>query len=119
MCCCLHLRSTRSHVSTFGELHMGHVFDRYASLPKKSCFRACPIYCLVRNFTRHVFCLSVMVGLFQNSFDKILSISWLLSHLCSWCIWFAIISRLCLLSYLRMYFPRCLMGSLSGACFLH
>jgi hypothetical protein len=98
MCCCLHLRSTRSHVSTFGELHMGHVFDRYASLPKKSCFRACPIYCLVRNFTRHVFCLSVMVGLFQNSFDKILSISWLLSHLFSevsngvfiWCMFLAL-----------------------------
>ena len=50
------------------ELQIGHVLDGYASLPKKSCFRACPIYCLVRNFTRHVFCLYVMTGLFQMIF---------------------------------------------------
>jgi hypothetical protein len=55
MCCCLHLRSTCSDVSASSELQMGHVWDGYAFLPKKSCFLACPIYCPVWNFTRHVF----------------------------------------------------------------
>jgi len=58
----------------------------YAFLPKKSCFRACPIYCPVVNFTRHVFCLYVIAGLFPKSFDNILSTSLLSSHLCSWCV---------------------------------
>ena len=40
VCCCLHLSSTCSHVSTFDELHIGHVFDAYGSLLKKSCFQA-------------------------------------------------------------------------------
>ena len=58
-------------MSASSELQIGHVLDGYVSLPKKSCFLACPIYCLVQNFTRHVFCLSVMIGLFQKSFDKV------------------------------------------------
>ena len=58
------LRSTCSHVSAFEESQIGHVLDGYASLPKKCCFRACPIYCMVLNFTRYVFCLSVMPWLF-------------------------------------------------------
>jgi hypothetical protein len=114
MCCCLHLRSTCSHVSASDELQIGHVLDGYAFLPKKSCFRACLIYCPVLNFTRHVFCLFVITGLFQESFDNALSMSLLSSHLCSWCVWVAIILRLCFLSYLRMYFPRCRMGPLSS-----
>ena len=44
MCCCLHLSSTCSHVSASNELQMGHVFDGLASLLKKSCFRAWPMY---------------------------------------------------------------------------
>ena len=89
MCCCLHLRSTCNHVSASRELQIWHVFDGYASLPKNSCFQACPIYSPVRNFTRHIFCLFVIVGLFQKSFDNTLLISLLLSHLCDWCVWLA------------------------------
>ena len=70
-------------MSAFGELQMGHVWDGYAFMPKKSCFLACPIYCPVQNFIRHVFCLSVIAGLFQKSFDNVLSISLLSSHLCN------------------------------------
>jgi hypothetical protein len=68
---------------------MGHVFNGYASLPKKSCFLACPIYCPVRNLIRHVVFLYVMVGFFQKSFYSALSMSLLSSHLCNWCVWFA------------------------------
>ena len=42
MWCCLHVRSTCSHVSGSGELHMGHVIDGKASLLKNSCFMAFP-----------------------------------------------------------------------------
>jgi hypothetical protein len=114
MCCCLHLESTCNHVYASNELHIMHVFDGCTSLPKKNCFRACPIYCPLWNFTRHVFCLYVMVGLFQKSIDNTLFISLLSSHLYSWCVWFALIYRLCFLSYLRTYLPRCQMGPLSG-----
>ena len=34
MWCCLHFRSTCNYVSGFGELHMGHVIDEKASLPR-------------------------------------------------------------------------------------
>jgi hypothetical protein len=94
MCCCLHLSSTCSHVSASVVLQIGHVLDGKASLPKKSCFRACPIYCPVRNFIKHVFCLSVMAGFVQKSFDSILSMSLFSSHLCNWWVWFAIIVKL-------------------------
>ena len=53
------------------ELHIGHVLDGKASLPKKSCFRAWPIYCLVLNFIKHIFCLFVIAGFVQKSFDNI------------------------------------------------
>ena len=56
----------------------------------------------------------VMVGFVQKSFNNTLSMSSFSSHLCSWCVWFAIMSKLWSLSCLRMYFPRCLMGPLSG-----
>jgi hypothetical protein len=88
ICCCLHLSSTCSHVYASNELHMWHVFDGCASLPKKSCFRAWPMYCPVQNLTRYVFCLSVTLGFVQKLFDNvnILSISLFSSHLCSWCV---------------------------------
>ena len=114
ICSCLHFRSTCSHVSASGELQISHVWDGYAFLSKKNSFRACPIYCPVRNFTQYVFCLCVMIGLFQKSFDNALSISLLSSHLCNWCVWVAMRARLCFLSYLIMYLPRCQMGLLSG-----
>ena len=44
MWCCLHFRSTCSHVSGSIESHMGHVIDGKASLPKNSCFLAFPMY---------------------------------------------------------------------------
>ena len=40
----LHFRSTCSHVSGSGELHMGHVIGGKASLPKNNCFLAFPMY---------------------------------------------------------------------------
>ena len=105
-------------MSASGELHIGHVCDGYAFMPKKSCFRACPIYCPVRNFIRHVFCLSVMVGLFQKSLDSALSISLLSSHLCSWCVWVAMRARLCFFVMFKDVFAKVLYGALVW-CFLH
>ena len=105
-------------MSASSELQIGHVWDGYAFLPKKSCFRACPIYCPVRNFTRHVFCLSVITGLFQKSFDNVLSISLLSSHLCNWCVWVAMMARLCFLSYLSDVFTKVSDGAFIW-CFLH
>ena len=43
-----------------------------------------------------------MVGFIQKFFDSTLSISSLSIHVCSLYVWFAIIAKLCLLSYLRM-----------------
>jgi hypothetical protein len=60
------------------------------------------------------FCLFVMIGLLQKSFDNVLSISLLSSHLCNWCVWVAMRASLCFLSYLMIYLPRCRMGPLSG-----
>ena len=94
MCCCLHLRDTCSHVSASYVLQIGHVWDGHAILPKKSRFMACPIYCPVLNFTRHVFCLYVITGLFKKSFDSVLSMSLFPSHLCNWCVWNAITVKL-------------------------
>jgi hypothetical protein len=86
MCCCLHLSSTCSHVFASVELQIGHVLDGKASLPNKSCFRAWPIYCPIRNFIKHVFCLSMMAEIVQKSFDSILSMSSFSSHLCDSCV---------------------------------
>ena len=64
MCCCLHLRSTCNHEYAYNVSQIRHVWNGYAVLPKKSCFLACPIYCPVLNYTRHVFCLFVIAELF-------------------------------------------------------
>ena len=50
------------------------------------------------------------MGLFHKSFDSNLFVSLFLSHLYIWCVWSDIVVRLCILSYLRMCFSRCLMG---------
>ena len=71
---------------TYVELQVGHALYGKASLPKTSCFRVWPIYCPVRNFIKHVFCLSVMAGFVQKSFDSILSMSSFSSQLCNWCV---------------------------------
>jgi hypothetical protein len=88
-------------VSASNELQIGHVWDGKAVLPKKSCFRACPMYWPVRNLIKHAFCLSVIMGSCQKSFDNVLSISLLSIHLCNWCVWVAIRAKL--------YFLSCLM----------
>jgi len=44
------------------------------------------------------FCSSMTVGFIQKSFDNTLSMSSFSSHLCRWCVWFAIIAKLCSLS---------------------
>ena len=86
MCCCLHLSSTCSHVLAFVELQIGHVLARNASLPKKSCFRAWPIYCPVRHFIKHVY-LFICDGMIRPKvIDSVLSMSLFSSHLCNWCI---------------------------------
>jgi hypothetical protein len=73
-------------VSASVEMHIGHVLDGKASLPMKSCYQAWPIYCPVRTFIKHDFCLSVIAGCVQKSFDSILSMSSFSSHLCNWCV---------------------------------
>jgi hypothetical protein len=65
--------STCSHVSGSYELQMGHVMVENLCLPKNSCFLAWPMKVHVRNLIRHDFCLSVIVGLFQNSLENSLS----------------------------------------------
>ena len=40
----IYFGSICSQVSGFGELHMGHVIDEKASLPKNNCFLAFPMY---------------------------------------------------------------------------
>ena len=81
MCCCWHVSNTCNHVSGSCDLQMGHVMDGNLSLPKNICFLAWPMYVPIRNLIRHVFCLSVMIGFFQNSLESSLSISSFAVHL--------------------------------------
>ena len=114
MWCWLHFRSTCSHVSASGELHIGHVIDGNLSMPKNSCFLALPMYCPVRNFSMHVFCESVIVGLDQNLLDISLSISGFIVHLVMLGNFLAIIFRFFSRSCFVMYVSRHLTGPLSG-----
>ncbi len=114
MWCWLHFRSTWSHVSASKELQIGHVIDGNLSMPKNSCFLALPMYCPVRNFSRLVFCESVIAGLDQKLLDISLSMSGFIVHLlmlgnCS-----AIISKLFSRSCLVMYVSRHLTGPFSS-----
>ena len=59
MWCCLHFRSTCSHVSGSRELHMGHVIDGKASLLKNNCFLVFPMYWPCLSFKRHACLLRV------------------------------------------------------------
>ena len=81
ICCCLHVSSTCSQVFGSFELHMGHVIEGYLWWPKNICFLALPMYVPVRNLIRHDFCLSVIEGFVQNSFDNSLSMSTFSVHL--------------------------------------
>ena len=54
------LRSTCSHVLGYRKLHMGHVINENASLPKNNCFMAFPMYWQCFSSRRHVFWELVM-----------------------------------------------------------
>lgn len=102
LCCCLHLSSTCSHVVASEELQMRVGFDGQVSLPSKSCSHAWPMYCPIWNSIRQVFCFICNKIILHNLFDRFLSISLFSSHVCSWCVWFVVVDRLCLLSCLMM-----------------
>ena len=55
MWCCLHFRSTCSHVYGARELYMGHMIDGKASLPKNNCFLAFLMHWPCLSFRRHVY----------------------------------------------------------------
>ena len=48
------------------ELHIEQEMEGICACPKNVCLWALPMYCLVRNLMRQVFCESVMVGFFQK-----------------------------------------------------
>ena len=114
MWCCLHFRSTCSHVSGSRELHMRHVIDGKASLPKNSCVLTFPIYWPCLSFRRHVFWESVMFLLVQNLFDNSLSIFSFAIHLSMLGYSMEISSRFIFLSCFVRCFSRNLIGPLSG-----
>ena len=93
---------------------MGHVMVGNLCLPKKSCFLAWPMYVPVRNLIRHDFCLSVIIGLFQNSLESSLSMFSLPIHFQMLGVCVAIFSKLFALSYFLICFSRNLTGPLSG-----
>jgi hypothetical protein len=91
------------HVAMFfasEELQIGHVIDENLSMPKTSCFLALPMYCLVRNFSIHVFCEYDIAGLDHKLLDIALSISGFIVHLLMlgncYDMVFRLLSRLCL-----------------------
>ena len=53
-------------------------------MPKNNCFLALSMYCPMRNFNRHVFCGSDIVGLDQKLLDIFLSISGFIVHILMW-----------------------------------
>ena len=68
----------------------------------------------MRNMIRHDFCLSVMVGLIQNSLESSLSMFSLLVHLQILGVCMALVSKLFILSYLLICFSRNLTGPFSS-----
>ena len=98
------------------ELQIGHVIDENLSLPKKSCFLAFPIYCLVRDFNMFIVCAYVIMGLCQNLLDSSLLIFGFVIHLLTLGNWVVIISRLFSRSYFLIYVCRHRIGPLSGHC---
>src|SRR5665213_2050512 len=114
ICCCLHVSSTCSQVFGLFELHMGHVIEGYLWWPKNICFLALPIYVPVRNLIRHDFCLSVIEGFVQNSFDSSLSMSTFSVHLHVLGVCVAMVAILVFMSYFLICFSKNLTGPLSG-----
>ena len=108
------MSSTCSHVSNSYELQIGQVMVGNLCLPKNICFMAWPMYVPVRNLIRHDFCLSVIVGLFQNSLESSFSMSSLFVHIHILGVCMAIGSKLFILSYFLICFSKNLMGPLSG-----
>ena len=68
----------------------------------------------MRNLIRQDFCLSAMVGLFQNSLESSLSIFSLHVHLQILGVCMAIVPKLFILSYFFICFSRNLIGPLYG-----
>ena len=112
MWCCLHFRNTYSHVSGSGQLHMGHVIDGKASMPKNSCFLAFPIYWPCLSFKSHFFL--EMFLFVHNLFDNLLSIFSFAIHLSMLEYNMGISSRFIFLSCFIRCFSRNLIGPLSG-----
>ena len=101
-------------MSTYGELHIGHVLDGNLWIPKNSCYLALPMYCPVWNFKRFVFYEYDIVGLDQNLLDNSLSISGFIVHLEMFGNFCAIILRFLSRSCFLRYVSRHLTGPLSG-----
>ena len=83
-------------------------------MPKNSCFLAIPMYYPVRNFSRFVFCESVIAGLDQKLLEISLSISGFIVYLQLLGNYSAIIFKLVSRSCLVMYVWKHLTGPLSG-----
>ena len=96
------------------ELHIEQEIGREACVSKECLFAALPMYCPVRNLMRHVFCESVMLGLFQKFVESSESMLASNVHFFTLGIWFSISSRLLLRSSLLRYLSRKRMGPLSG-----
>ena len=72
------------------------------------------MYVHVRNLIRHDFCLSVIEGFVQNSFDNSLSMSTFSVHLHMLGVYVAMSAILVSLSYFLICFSKNLTGPLSG-----
>ena len=62
------------------------------------------MYYPIWNLTRHVFCLSVILGFVQKLFDIVLSISLFSSHLWNWCVWLAMTSKFFFIIFEDVFF---------------
>ena len=112
MWCWLHLRST--YISVLEVAYRTCFFYGNLWIPKINCFLALPMYWLVQNFSKVIFCESVIARLVQNLLDSSLLISGLLVHLCMFGNFCAIIFRFFSRSYFRIYVSKHLTGPLSG-----
>ena len=101
-------------MSASWELHIGHVLDGNLWIPKNNYFLALPMYWPVRNFSKVIFCGSVIAGLVQNLLDSSLLISGLLVHLFMFGNLCAIIIKFFSRSCFCIYVSRHLTGPLSG-----
>ena len=81
---------------------------------KEHLFYGLAHVCSGAEFNKAYFCLSVIVGLFQNSLESSFSMSSLFVHIHILGVCMAIGSKLFILSYFLICFSKNLMGPLSG-----